>query len=73
MLALEMMCPERFRNHLKIVGREKLKTYEAMRVEIAERLFDELGRPTKQKAAACEALGAYRGGGTWRRGSQLHP
>ena len=35
MLALEMMCPERFRRLLNIVGFEKLMTYEAMRVEIA--------------------------------------
>ena len=39
--ALEEMCPERFRVHLRLVGLEKLPNYEAMRAEIADWLAEE--------------------------------
>ena len=55
-LALEEMCPELFRAHLRILGLEKLQTYEAMRIEIADWLFEELRRLAKQRANLCEGL-----------------
>ena len=51
-LALEEMCPERFRAHLRLVGPEKLSTYEAIRAEIADWLADELRKSPKPRAAA---------------------
>ena len=51
-LSLDQMCPERLRAHLRLVGPEKLPTYEAMRAEIADWLAEELRKPAKQRAAA---------------------
>ena len=53
-LTLEEMCPERLRAHLRLLGPEKLQTYEAMRIEISDWLFEEHRKPAKQGARACE-------------------
>ena len=53
-LALEEKCPERFRAHLRIPGPEKIQTYEAMRVEIADWLLEEHRKLAKQRANLCE-------------------
>ena len=51
-LALEEMCPERFRAHLRLVGPEKLSTYGAIRAEIADWLAEELRKAPRPHAAA---------------------
>ena len=53
-LALEEMCPDRPRAHPRIFGPETLQTYEAMRAEISEWLFDEFKKLTKPGARLCE-------------------
>ena len=53
-LCLEEMCPERLRAHLRMLGPEKLQTYESMRVEITDWLFDEHRKPMKHRANLCE-------------------
>ena len=53
-LVLEHMCPERLRAHLKLLGPERLQTYESMRVEITDWLFDEHRKPMKHRANLCE-------------------
>ena len=42
------MCPERLRAHLRLVGPEKLPTYEAMRAEIADWLAEEFRKLMKE-------------------------
>ena len=49
-LALEEMCPERLRAHLRLIGPEKLFTYEAVRSEIADWLAEELRKPARHRA-----------------------
>ena len=51
-LALEEMCPERFRAHLRLVGTEKLSTYEAMRAEIADWIAEEFRKAPRPRATA---------------------
>ena len=51
-LCLEEMCPERLRAHLRLIGPDKLHTYEAMRAEIADWLAEDLRKPTRQRVAA---------------------
>ena len=53
-LLLEHMCPESLRAHLKLLGPERIQTYEAMRVEITDWLFDELHKPAKHRINMCE-------------------
>ena len=71
-VALEKMCPERLRAHLRLVGPEKLPTYEAMRAEIADWLAEELRKLAKQRAAvlgpvaeASQELEATGGDAEW--------
>ena len=63
-LNLEEMCPEALRKHLKLLGPEKLSTYEAMRAEIAEWVADEVRRPTKPRVAVLEQLDYAHGEGS---------
>ena len=51
-LALEEMCPEKFRAHLRLVGLYKLPTYEAIRAEIAHWLAEEFRKAPRPRAAA---------------------
>ena len=54
-LNLLEMCPEQLKKHLKMLGPEKLATYEAMKSEIADWVADEMrSRPSKPRAAALE-------------------
>ena len=46
------MCSEKLRAHLRLVGTEKLPTYEAIRAEIADWLAKKLRNPAKQGSAA---------------------
>ena len=55
-LNLEEMCPEAFKKYLKLLGPEKLSSYEAMRAEIAEWVADEVRKPTRPRAAVFEQL-----------------
>ena len=55
-LNLEEMCPEALRKHLRLLGPEKLSSYEAMRAEIAEWVADEVRKPTRPRAAALEQM-----------------
>ena len=54
------MCPELLKKHLKMIGSEKLASYEAMKAEIAEWVADEVRRPTRHRAAALEQSGPYQ-------------
>ena len=56
-LILLEMCPEQIKKHLKMVGSEKLATYQAMKAEIADWVADEVRRPTRPRAAALEQSG----------------
>ena len=54
-LNLLEMCPEQLKKHLKLLGPEKLTTYEAMKAEIADWVADEMrSRPSRPRAAALE-------------------
>ena len=46
------MCPEKFRAHVKLVGTDKLPTYEAIRAEIADWLAEELRKAPRPRVAA---------------------
>ena len=63
-LNLEEMCPESLRKHLKLLGPEKLSSYEAMRAEIAEWVADEVRKPTRPRAAALEQVEYAHGDGS---------
>ena len=63
-LNLEEMCPEPFQKHLKLLGLEKLVSYEAMRAEIAEWLADEVRKPTRPREAALEQSAHAHGSGS---------
>ena len=49
--ALEEMWPERFRIQMRMIGFEKLSTYEAMRAEIADWIAEEFRKAARQRAA----------------------
>ena len=62
-VVLDEVCPERSRAHLRVLGPEKLPTYEAMRAEIWDWLVEELRKAPKQRAAALgQAAGAEEPG-----------
>ena len=46
------MCPEKPRAHLRLVGPDKLPTYEASRAEIADRLAKEFRKAPRPRAVA---------------------
>ena len=52
------ICLEPFKKHLKMLGSEKLATYEAMKCDIAQWVADEVRRPAKHRAAALEQSGS---------------
>ena len=61
---LEEMCPESRRKHLKLLGPEKLASYEAMRAEIAEWVANEVRKPMRPRAAALEQSAHSHGDGS---------